>query len=323
MVSPGALNSETSMALSQSMDSVNACVDDEVRTLFVSGLPMDTKPRELYLLFRAFNGVKFDMELPQTLRLEFAKTNNKVAKPKLGQGVGASPPGYAAHVCATSWLPSCRALRPGRDYPAFSYARFGRRCCVPAGPAAIFPHSCRPCWVRRSTGGNQFAAAAAALAAAAARSCASSAGGGAWRAATEVTVSGARRGRRWPSAVLVAAFTRRVSAAAVGRRRVLHRGMQPQALFFTNLDDSCCSEQELKSCLPASPPLLSISAHYLSISAHYLSISAHYLSISAHYLSISAHYLSISAHYLSISAHYLQHLRPLYLGLSTSAVSLG
>jgi len=25
-----------------------------VRTLFVSGLPMDTKPRELYLLFRGF-----------------------------------------------------------------------------------------------------------------------------------------------------------------------------------------------------------------------------------------------------------------------------
>ena len=26
----------------------------QVRTLFVSGLPMDTKPRELYLLFRAY-----------------------------------------------------------------------------------------------------------------------------------------------------------------------------------------------------------------------------------------------------------------------------
>jgi len=27
-----------------------------VRTLFVSGLPMDAKPRELYLLFRAYKG---------------------------------------------------------------------------------------------------------------------------------------------------------------------------------------------------------------------------------------------------------------------------
>lgn len=27
-----------------------------MRTLFVSGLPMDAKPRELYLLFRAYDG---------------------------------------------------------------------------------------------------------------------------------------------------------------------------------------------------------------------------------------------------------------------------
>ncbi|XP_028832686.1 RNA-binding protein with multiple splicing-like [Denticeps clupeoides] len=91
--------------------------DEEVRTLFVSGLPLDIKPRELYLLFRPFkgyegslikltskqpvgfvsfdsrseaeaaknalNGVRFDPEIPQTLRLEFAKTNTKVAKSKL------------------------------------------------------------------------------------------------------------------------------------------------------------------------------------------------------------------------------------------------
>lgn len=35
-----------------------ASADDlnKVRTLFVSGLPMDAKPRELYLLFRAYKG---------------------------------------------------------------------------------------------------------------------------------------------------------------------------------------------------------------------------------------------------------------------------
>ncbi|CAF1633445.1 unnamed protein product [Rotaria sordida] len=93
----------------------------EVRTLFVSGLPMDAKPRELYLLFRGFKGyegsllkvtnkngknlspvgfvtftsrvdaetakqeltgVRFDPDLPATLRLEFAKSNTKVQKPK-------------------------------------------------------------------------------------------------------------------------------------------------------------------------------------------------------------------------------------------------
>ncbi|XP_065063767.1 uncharacterized protein LOC135690203 isoform X10 [Rhopilema esculentum] len=92
----------------------------EVRTLFVSGLPMDVKPREIYLLFRSFpgyqgsllkitgkegkktspvafvtfgsrvqgetaksalHGVRFDPELPTTLRIEFAKANTKVAKP--------------------------------------------------------------------------------------------------------------------------------------------------------------------------------------------------------------------------------------------------
>jgi len=103
------------------MDSVNTTPEEEVRTLFVSGLPMDAKPRELYLLFRAYKGyegsllkvtgkngkstspvgfvtfssrcsaeaakqdlqgVRFDPDLPQTLRLEFAKSNTKVTKPK-------------------------------------------------------------------------------------------------------------------------------------------------------------------------------------------------------------------------------------------------
>ncbi|XP_066248568.1 uncharacterized protein cpo [Euwallacea similis] len=112
-----------SVALSQSMDSVNTNNgEEEVRTLFVSGLPMDAKPRELYLLFRAYEGyegsllkvtskngktaspvgfvtfntragaeaakqdlqqgVRFDPDMPQTIRLEFAKSNTKVSKPK-------------------------------------------------------------------------------------------------------------------------------------------------------------------------------------------------------------------------------------------------
>lgn len=97
---------------------------NQVRTLFVSGLPMDAKPRELYLLFRAYKGyensllkvtskdgkssspvgfvtfstragaeaakldlqgVRFDPDLPQPIRLEFAKSNTKVSKPKQHQ----------------------------------------------------------------------------------------------------------------------------------------------------------------------------------------------------------------------------------------------
>ncbi|XP_066509111.1 RNA-binding protein, mRNA-processing factor 2a-like isoform X1 [Hoplias malabaricus] len=113
----------------------NVSLEEEVRTLFVSGLPTDIKPRELYLLFRPFKGyegslikltskqpvgfvtfdsrsgaeaaknalntirhspllllypptlclqgVRFDPENPQTLRLEFAKANTKMAKSKL------------------------------------------------------------------------------------------------------------------------------------------------------------------------------------------------------------------------------------------------
>ncbi|KAL7638116.1 UNVERIFIED_CONTAM: hypothetical protein RMT77_011741 [Armadillidium vulgare] len=120
-------------SLSQSMDSVNtATAEEEVRTLFVSGLPMDAKPRELYLLFRAYEGyegsllkvtskngktaspvgfvtfntrsgaeaakqdlqqgVRFDPDMPQTIRLEFAKSNTKVSKPKQQ-----SPPTAAPH----------------------------------------------------------------------------------------------------------------------------------------------------------------------------------------------------------------------------------
>lgn len=120
------------MTMSQSMDSVNTITEEEVRTLFVSGLPMDAKPRELYLLFRAYKGyegsllkvtskngktsspvgfvtfttragaeaakqdlqqgVRFDPDLPQTIRLEFAKSNTKVSKPKQQ-----SPPAAATH----------------------------------------------------------------------------------------------------------------------------------------------------------------------------------------------------------------------------------
>ncbi|KAK6057001.1 hypothetical protein COOONC_05486 [Cooperia oncophora] len=107
-----------------SMESLNSVSTDscpQVRTLFVSGLPMDAKPRELYLLFRAYRGyessllkmtakngkptspvgfvtfqtskdaeearkalqgVRFDPDCAQVLRLELAKSNTKVSRPK-------------------------------------------------------------------------------------------------------------------------------------------------------------------------------------------------------------------------------------------------
>ncbi|CAI4223138.1 unnamed protein product [Auanema sp. JU1783] len=109
-----------------SMESINSVSTESthsnnVRTLFVSGLPMDAKPRELYLLFRAYRGyessllkmtakggkptspvgfvtfttrqdadearkhlqgVRFDPDCAQQLRLELAKSNTKVSRPK-------------------------------------------------------------------------------------------------------------------------------------------------------------------------------------------------------------------------------------------------
>ncbi|TKC52589.1 hypothetical protein EI555_018038 [Monodon monoceros] len=94
-----------------------ARTEEALRTLFASGLPVDLQPKELYLLFRpckgyeaspikltsrqpagfaifddragaeasqkAVNGIRFDPENPQTLRLECAKANTKTAKNKL------------------------------------------------------------------------------------------------------------------------------------------------------------------------------------------------------------------------------------------------
>ncbi|CAO4361130.1 unnamed protein product [Caenorhabditis nigoni] len=114
------------LAPAVSMESLNSVSSEatnpsQVRTLFVSGLPMDAKPRELYLLFRGcrgyegallkmtskngkptspvgfvtfltqqdaqdarkmLQGVRFDPECAQVLRLELAKSNTKVSRPK-------------------------------------------------------------------------------------------------------------------------------------------------------------------------------------------------------------------------------------------------
>jgi len=153
---------ENSSNLSQSMDSVNtASGEEEVRTLFVSGLPMDTKPRELYLLFRAYEGyegsllkvtskngktsspvgfvtfntragaeaakqdlqqgVRFDPDLPQTIRLEFAKSNTKVSKPKQPSPSSAAAAAAAAAAVSQAHSPLVHPLT-GRGFFGFSEA---------------------------------------------------------------------------------------------------------------------------------------------------------------------------------------------------------
>lgn len=177
--SPSYPRMENSSNLSQSMDSVNtASGEEEVRTLFVSGLPMDTKPRELYLLFRAYEGyegsllkvtskngktsspvgfvtfntragaeaakqdlqqgVRFDPDLPQTIRLEFAKSNTKVSKPKQPSPSSAAA---AAAAAAVSQAPLVHPLT-GHLTNAGAY-HFQKQALSPAfihGAADLWSH---------------------------------------------------------------------------------------------------------------------------------------------------------------------------------------
>ncbi|XP_043189734.1 protein couch potato-like isoform X2 [Amphibalanus amphitrite] len=136
--------------------------DEEVRTLFVSGLPMDAKPRELYLLFREYEGyegsslnvtskngktsspvgfvkfntrdeaeiaknraqgARFDPDLPQTIRLEFAKSNTKVSKPKQQVSAAAPHPALMHHAFTPGHVGNFYG--PGADiwqaHPALAY----------------------------------------------------------------------------------------------------------------------------------------------------------------------------------------------------------
>uniref|UniRef100_A0A671KE85 RNA-binding protein with multiple splicing n=1 Tax=Sinocyclocheilus anshuiensis TaxID=1608454 RepID=A0A671KE85_9TELE len=159
---------------SDSETNTSVSLEEEVRTLFVSGLPVDIKPRELYLLFRPFkifllfscisvcpvgfvtfdsrsgaeaaknalNGIRFDPESPQTLRLEFAKANTKMAKSKLMATPNPSNlhPALGAHFIARdpydltgaalipaspeAWAPYplyTTELTPGLPHAAFTY----------------------------------------------------------------------------------------------------------------------------------------------------------------------------------------------------------
>lgn len=129
----GKLTASVSM---ESLDSLaTGPAPAQVRTLFVSGLPMDAKPRELYLLFRAYagyensllkmtskngkstspvgfvtfatrheadearkalQGVRFDPECAQTIRLELARSNTKVSRPKQSPPPAPSLPPHVA-----------------------------------------------------------------------------------------------------------------------------------------------------------------------------------------------------------------------------------
>ncbi|XP_037117549.1 RNA-binding protein with multiple splicing-like isoform X1 [Syngnathus acus] len=165
--------------------------EEEVRTLFVSGLPLDIKPRELYLLFRPFkgyegslikltskqwfefaspldkisrpvgfvsfdsrseaeaaknalNGVRFDPEIPQTLRLEFAKANTKMAKNKL---VGTPNPPSSQQSPGPQFISrdpyelTVPALYPGSPDVWASYPLYPAELSPALAPAFTYPSS--------------------------------------------------------------------------------------------------------------------------------------------------------------------------------------
>eukprot|EP00127_Corallochytrium_limacisporum_P004933 Clim_evm7s195 gene=Clim_evmTU7s195 len=168
----------SSVGLGSSPQSTSGAPEnEEVRTLFVSGLPINVRERELYLLFRTFHGfegatlrttnktpvafaafssrnkaeyamkslqgVRFDPELHQTLRLDFAKSNTKTRRygltptasgvgvtaagptstpaggTVLGGGGGMPPPppqAQAAAVAAAMGLPPPHGHHPGAHH---------------------------------------------------------------------------------------------------------------------------------------------------------------------------------------------------------------
>uniref|UniRef100_A0A3P9PTX3 RNA binding protein, mRNA processing factor n=1 Tax=Poecilia reticulata TaxID=8081 RepID=A0A3P9PTX3_POERE len=161
--------------------------EEEVRTLFVSGLPLDIKPRELYLLFRPFkgyegslikltskqpvgfvsfdsrseaeaaknalNGVRFDPEIPQTLRLEFAKANTKMAKNKL-VGTPNPPPSQQSpgpqFISRDPYELTVPALYPSSPDVWASYPLYPAELSPALPPAFTYPSSLHAQVIRKS-----------------------------------------------------------------------------------------------------------------------------------------------------------------------------
>lgn len=71
----------------------------QVRTLFVSGLPMDAKPRELYLLFRAYEGyegslLKVTSKNGKTASVSWCKSQLIYRKCNLSSFLSSQPVGF-------------------------------------------------------------------------------------------------------------------------------------------------------------------------------------------------------------------------------------
>ncbi|KAJ8411093.1 hypothetical protein AAFF_G00181280 [Aldrovandia affinis] len=153
--------------------------EEEVRTLFVSGLPLDIKPRELYLLFRPFkgyegslikltskqpvgfvsfdsrseaeaaknalNGVRFDPEIPQTLRAPDHSSSAEI--PMSSQSLHSTPValtcGRRTHCTPRSCHLLCLPLSPT---PPLCTPRFAGSLLQTAPPRDGSPGSSAEIW---------------------------------------------------------------------------------------------------------------------------------------------------------------------------------
>ncbi|KAL0377687.1 UNVERIFIED_CONTAM: SUMO-conjugating enzyme SCE1 [Sesamum radiatum] len=98
---------------------------DQVRTLFVAGLPEDVKPREIYNLFREFpgyqssnlrpptssnnQGMVFDLEKGSTLYIDLAKSNSRSKRLRAGVG-SVHMPGMGNSAYNTIGYPSTQSI---------------------------------------------------------------------------------------------------------------------------------------------------------------------------------------------------------------------
>ncbi|KAI5100156.1 RNA binding protein, mRNA processing factor 2b [Silurus meridionalis] len=119
---------ERKRAAFSSRDEVN-----EVRTLFVSGLPVDIKPRELYLLFRPFKGYEGSLiKLTSKQPVGFVTFDNRSGAEAAKNALNVSNHSVAYDLTGAALIPASpeawtpyplytTELTPGLPHAAFTY----------------------------------------------------------------------------------------------------------------------------------------------------------------------------------------------------------
>ncbi|XP_030017781.1 RNA-binding protein with multiple splicing-like [Sphaeramia orbicularis] len=117
--------------------------EEEVRTLFVSGLPLDIKPRELYLLFRPFKGyegslIKLTSKQPVGFVSFDSRSEAEAAKNALNVSVMPSPRSLQQPAQHELTVP---ALYPSSPDVWASYPLYPAELSPALPPAFTYPSS--------------------------------------------------------------------------------------------------------------------------------------------------------------------------------------